>query len=77
MFLKTAFSKQALVALAETQDSGAGNEWGRVVQCFKYSTVQFGEVQLLQLHLLTTMGTGRARMNTPIKAHRPPISWGY
>ena len=27
--------------------------------------------------LLTTMGTGRARMKTPMRAHSPPINWTF
>ena len=28
-------------------------------------------------YLLTTMGTGRARMKTPMRAQSPPMSWKF
>ena len=44
---------------------------------FLWSLMNDAFLVLLRCDLFTTMGTGRARMKTPMRAHRPPISWTY
>ena len=42
---------------------------------FLWSLMNDAFLVSLRCDLFTTMGTGRARMKTPMRAHRPPISW--
>ena len=62
---------------ARKKSSWNGFYWSWLVIIFLWWLMNYAFLVLLRCDLFTTMGTGRARMKTPMRAHRPPISWTY